>query len=421
LELAHEILITNVSIFDGTSEKLITGNDVVLKGNRIERLVPTGSSTEEYGQVIDGQRGYLTPGLLFMHEHIMWGQSMEKSLLGSDDYVHNALVASKEAEDWLRMGITTIRDAGGNAFGLKQAIDDGTVPGPRIYPSGTLISQYSGHSDFRNPNYLPPEKGGPLQDATLAGHMVMANGRAELMAMVRHQLFKGATQIKVASSGGVTSLTDPLYVIEFTEDEMRGAVEAAADFGTYVLTHVYNAEAIKRALNAGYKSIEHGMLIDEAAMELLVSKDAFLSPQAYAAEAMAQVETDPIQAAKLQEAAAGLDNELTLAKKYGAKVLVGTDLTFDIGMRKKALQELPSRKPWFTSAEIMIQATGNGGAMLATSRRGYDGKLGVVEEGAFADVLIYSKSPLEDVAIAADHESNLKLVIKDGVIYKNTL
>lgn len=282
-------------------------------------------------------------------------------------------------------------------------------------------TQYSGHSDFRNPNYLPPEKGGPLQDATLAGHMVMANGRAELMAMVRHQLFKGATQIKVASSGGVTSLTDPLYVIEFTEDEMRGAVEAAADFGTYVLTHVYNAEAIKRALNAGYKSIEHGMLIDEAAMELLVSKDAFLSPQAYAAEAMAQVETDPIQAAKLQQAAAGLDNELTLAKKYGAKVLVGTDLTFDVGMRKKALQELPSRKPWFTSAEIMVQATGNGGAMLATSRRGYDGKLGVVEEGAFADLLIYSKSPLEDVAIAADHESNLKLVIKDGVIYKNTL
>jgi len=161
-----------------------------------------------------------------------------------------------------------------------------------------------------------------------------------------------------------------------------------------VLTHVSNAEAIKRALNAGYKSIEHGTLIDEAAMELLVSKDAFLSPRAYAAEAMAQVETDPIQAAKLQQAAAGLDNELTLAKKYGAKVLVGTDLT---------------------------QATGNGGAMLATSRRGYDGKLGVVEEGAFADLLIYSKSPLEDVAIAADHESNLKLVIKDGVIYKNTL
>lgn len=94
-------------------------------------------------------------------------------------------------------------------------------------------TQYSGHSDFRNPNYLPPEKGGPLQDATLAGHMVMANGRAEPMAMVRHQLFKGATQIKVASSGGVTSLTDPLYVIEFTEDEMRAAVEAAADFGTY--------------------------------------------------------------------------------------------------------------------------------------------------------------------------------------------
>ena len=188
-----------------------------------------------------------------------------------------------------------------------------------------------------------------------------------------------------------------------------------------MLTHVSNAEAIKRALNAGYKSIEHGTLIDEAAMELLVSKDAFLSPRAYAAEAMAQVETDPIQAAKLQQAAAGLDNELTLAKKYGAKVLVGTDLTFDVSMRKKALQELPSRKPWFTSAEIMVQATGNGGAMLATSRRGYDGKLGVVEEGAFADLLIYSKSPLEDVAIAADHESNLKLVIKDGVIYKNTL
>ena len=419
----HRTLIKNISIFNGRSEDLIKGKDVVLLNNLIEKIIPAGSSNEgEYGKVIDGNHGYLSPGIIDNHLHLMMGVSQAEFFNGPFQYV--TCMAIREAEDMLMRGVTTCRDVGGNVFGLRKAINNGLLPGPRIYGSGALISQYSGHLDFRNPNELPKEWGGPneMAERPELGCGLLATGVDQMMAAARHQLYLGADFVKIANGGGVSSFTDPLYVNEFTAEETEAAVRVAEDYGTYVATHVFNPVGIKRALNAGVKSIEHAHLIDEEAMELLVEKEAILSTQVYVITMLEPLYTDAVRAGKLKQALDGMDNMFKLAKKYKAKIVYGTDLLFDYEGRKQQLKDLTLRKPWFTSAEIMIQATGNAYDCLAMcGKRNIYGKLGVIEEGAMADVLIYDKNPLEDVEVVEKHQEHLKLIIKDGNVYKNEL
>ena len=419
----NRTLIKNVKIFNGTSEDLIKGQDVVLLDNTIEKIIPAGSSNEgEYGKVIDGKNGYLSPGIIDNHLHLMMGVSQAEFFNGTFQYV--TCVAAHEAEEMLMRGVTTVRDVGGNVFGLRKAINTGMLPGPRIYGSGGLIAQYSGHVDFRNPNEMPKEWGGPIStvERPEMNCGILATGVDQVMAAARHNLYLGADFIKIANGGGVSSFTDPLYVNEFTAEETEAAVRVAEDYGTYVATHVFNPVGIKRALNAGVKTIEHGHLIDEEAMELLAEKEAILSPQVYVMAMLKPIYTDPVRAGKLKQALDGMDNMFKLAKKYKVKMVYGTDLLFDYEGRKDQLKDLTLRKPWFTSAEIMIQATGNAADCVALcGKRNIYGKLGVIEEGAMADVLIYNENPLEDAGVAENHENTLQLIIKDGKIYKNTL
>ena len=418
----HRTLIKNISIFNGRSEDLIKGKDVVLLDNTIEKIIPAGSKEDAYGHVIDGKGGYLSPGIIDNHLHLMMGVSQAEFFNGPFQYV--TCMAVREAEDMLMRGVTTCRDVGGNIFGLRKAVNTGMLPGPRIYGSGSLIAQYSGHIDFRNPNDMPKEWGGPIStvERSEMNCGIIATGVDQVMAAARHNLYLGADFIKIANGGGVSSFTDPLYVNEFFEEETRAAVRVAEDYGTYVATHVFNPVGIKRALNAGVKTIEHGHLIDEEAMELLAEKEAILSPQVYVMAMLKPIYTDPVRAGKLKQALDGMDNMFKLAKKYKVKMVYGTDLLFDYEGRKDQLKDLTLRKPWFTSAEIMIQATGNAADCVALcGKRNIYGKLGVVEEGAMADVLIYDKNPIEDVAIVEDHENHLKLVVKDGKVYKNAL
>ncbi len=418
----HKTLIKNVSIFNGTTDTLITGQDVVLMDNSIEKIIPAGSDEAAYGHVIDGKGGYLTPGLIDTHYHAIAGVSLGEMMNGPSQYVHCMMV--HEMDEMLMRGVTTVRDVGGNTFGLKMAIDRGLLPGPRIYPSGACIGQYSGHTDFRNPNYLPKEWGGPngVLELPELNFGALANGRDQLMAVARHQLYLGATQIKIATGGGVSSYTDPLYVNEYTQDEIEAVVQVAEDYGTYVCVHVFNPVGIKRSINAGAKTIEHGHLIDEEAMELMAEKGAYLATQVYVMTMLKPIYTDPVRKAKLELALTGMDNMFTLAKKYNVTVTFGTDLLFDYEGRKGQLKDLALRKPWYTSAEIMIQATGNSGDLVALcGQRNPYGKLGVIEGGAMADVLVYDKDPLKDVGICEDFENNLKLIVKDGKVFKNTL
>jgi len=419
-----QILITTVSIFDGNSESLITGKDVVLKGNTIDSIIPAGSDDSGYDEVIDGQGGYLTPGLIDSHVHATMGPSEMDFLMGDQAYVQ--LYTGMEMGEMLLRGVTTIRDAAGNVFGLKRAIDEGIIPGPRIYPTGALISQYSGHADYRmpqNPCVLPKEWGGPLAPAEQAGHCCIANGVDQVMVAIRQQLFLGATQVKICVAGGVSSMTDPLYVVEYRPEEIKAAVDCAKDYGTYVMIHSHGSAGIIRSLEAGGMSIEHGTLMNEEAAALIAKKGAVFIPSFQVLAQLAPLYTDPIRKGKLDAARDGTDHAMKLAIKHKLLIGYGTDLLFDREGRKEGqLKDLSLRKEWFTSPEIMIQATGNNSKIVAMcGQRNPYGKLGVIEEGAMADVLVYNKNPLDDVTIVEDYENNLKLIVKDGKVYKNTL
>ncbi len=415
-------LIKNVSIFDGTSAKFIIGKDVVVKGNTIEGLVETGGEENKYDQVLDGKSGYLSPGLIDVHYHAVLGLEPAKMMTSPKSYIIS--IASWELEQLLKRGVTTVRDAGGDVAGLKRAIDEGYLTGPRIYPSQAVLGQYSGHVDFRNPNFLPKEWGGPRDPLEATGVGITANGTQQVLAATRDNLYKGAAQIKIAVSGGVISFTDPLYVHEFLPEEIKAAVRAAQDYGTYVMAHAHSAEPIKRAIKAGVKSIDHNSRADEEAVKMMAEHGVHISVQPLTAKQImdAYPEND-IRHIKAKLAYEGTADVMKWAKKYGVHMAWGTDLLNDIKLRNETqLQDLTIRKQWFTSPEIMIQATGNGGATVALSgKRNPYGKLGVIEKGALADILIYSKNPLEDVSIVEDYENNLKLIMKDGWLYKNTL
>ena len=416
----HQTLITNVSIFNGTSETLITGKDVVLSGNKIQNLVAEGGEKKEYDQIIDGKGGYLSPGLIDMHWHMAFFVFFED--LAAIPVQYASFLIARDAEAHLMRGFTTSRDAGGNVVGVQKAIDQGLIPGPRIYPSQAAIGIYSGHADFRNQNYPIKQWGGPLDPIEQIGAAALCNTADEVRIATRHNLYQGATQIKLLTSGSVSGVADPLYVSEFTQKEIEAAVEACEDFGTYVQVHCFNPRSIIRSLKAGVKSIEHGMLADEKAMQLLVEKGAYFTPTVEVAVSLLD-SPDKLMAGKAKQALDATDTAMKLAKKYKTKVLFGTDMIFSDEARAVQAKELTVRKKWFTDPEIMIQATGNGGEALwnLTGKRNPYGKVGVIEEGAMADIIVLSKNFMEDVSIIEDAENNLKLIMKDGKVYKNTL
>ncbi len=322
----------------------------------------------------------------------------------------------------LMRGFTSVRDMAGPVFGLKQAIDEGLVQGPRVYPSGAAISQTAGHGDFRWPTDLNKNFGGNVYATELRGLSFLADGKPQVLAAVRENLRLGATQIKVMAGGGVTSLYDPLDVSQFTAEELKAAVDAAEDWGTYVSVHIYNPTGIRRALEAGVKSIEHGHLIDEPTMKLVAEKHAFLSTQVFTFT-QEQPGLNDVQIKRIHQWQEGTDLMMRLARMYKVKVALGTDLISDLKYQDQQNREFVERLKWFTPLEILKQATSVNAELLALSgkRNPYPGKLGAVEEGAYADLLLVDGNPLENLKLLEDPDKNLLVIMKDGKVVKNTL
>jgi imidazolonepropionase-like amidohydrolase len=419
------ILFTNVNVFDGVHDKLIKNANVVVTGKKI-----TGVSTEDMavagGRVIDGGGRTLMPGLIEAHGHLaIVTNPAEIAHNRTFDYI--GALMGVEAERYLMRGFTTVRDAGGPVHGLKQAIDEGWVSGPRIFPSGAIVSQTSGHADFRDFNGKSSYFDGATDTFKELGYAFLADGVPEVQKAVRENLRLGASQIKVTAGGGVTSLYDPLDATQYTLEEMKAAVAEADRWGTYVMVHAHTDEAIIQALDAGAKSIEHGMLIKETTMKRIAREGAFLSPQTFIVlQDISNNPTfaDPIQREKMQRTQAGVRNELEWAKKYKVKIAWSTDMFGTRAAFDSVLKEFEYRAPFFSNAEQLKQVTGNNGELLALSgiRNPYpSGALGVIQPGAYADLLIVAGNPLEDIKVMMDPEANLKLIMKDGKIYKNTL
>jgi imidazolonepropionase-like amidohydrolase len=416
-------LLQNVRIFDGKSTTLSGPRNILVRGNKIERIstdpIPTDRSATT--TLIDGGGRTLMPGLIDNHWHAMLIRVTPAESFG--DVGYNNLVAGAEATDTLMRGFTTVRDLGGPTFGLKRAIDEGIVPGPRIYPSGAVITVTSGHGDFRQLTDLPRTIGGMLSRMEQLGGAMVADSPDEVRVRTREQLMQGASQIKLTAGGGVSSPFSPVDVTTFTEAELRAAVEAAENWGTYVATHAFTPAAIQRSIAAGVKVIEHGILMDEATAKLMAEKGVWLSPQPLPEGLRLGFPVGSVQRAKADEVWPGIARTYELAKKYKLKTAWGTDVLFSRALAQQQGAILASLTRWYTPAEALIMATSTNAELLALSgkRNPYPGKLGVVEEGALADLLLVDGDPIANIKLIEDPAKNFVLIMKDGKIYKNTL
>jgi imidazolonepropionase-like amidohydrolase len=413
-------LFTNVRVFDGSSDQLQSGMSVLINGNLIQHMSKGQIDSSPDTTVIDGNNRVLMPGLIDAHWHVFMAPvSFEELANASDGYLYT--MAALEAGSTLMRGFTTIRDVSGPVFGIKRAIDEGAINGPRIYPSGSGISQTSGHGDTRSRPEIPRRFGGTRSRLERIGLFSIADGEAEVLTAVREQLRLGASQIKVFGGGGVGSLFDPLDSVQFTSTELRAAVQAASDWGTYVTAHIYTPTAIRRAVEAGVRCIEHGHLIDEPTMKLLAENGIWLSMQPFVyREDLGRPRTEA-QVEKYRKVTGGTQNAYRLAKKHGVKLAFGTDLLFSRETAAGQNKELLTLLEWFTPAEILKMATSTNGELMALSgpRNPYPKKLGVIEAGAYADLLLVNGNPLQDLAVLADPENNIDVIMKDGYIYKN--
>ncbi|MBZ6077872.1 amidohydrolase family protein [Microvirga sp. WGZ8] len=415
------VVFSNFLLFDGRSKGLRGGLRLLVEGNRIKQIASGNPSPPDGARMIDCGGRVIMPGLIDAHWHTIFA-ALPISALVSADIGFIFLAASAEAERTLMRGFTTVRDLGGPSFPLKQAIDDGLATGPRIYPSGAMITTTGGHGDIRPLSDLPRRPGGPLSALEKTGGANIADSADEIRLRAREQLLQGASQIKLVGGGGVSSPRTTLDMLTFSESELRAGVQAAADRNTYAAVHAYPPAAIQRAISAGAQCIEHGHLMDEATASLMADKGIWLSTQPFVSDE----DTTPLTGQSrinLLQVIAGTDTVYTLAKEHKIKTAFGTDLLFSSAIATRQGFMLTHLKRWYDNADILAMATSVNGELLAMSgpRNPYQGKLGVLEDNALADLLVIDGNPIDDIGLIANPDKNLAVIMKDGKIYKNTL
>ena len=416
-EAEAELLFREVRVLDTARGTLGAPTDVLVRGNRIA-AIGDGARPTASARVIEGHGRTLMPGLIDVHWHSTFTALSQADLLAPDASPEKlaATVATESARTLLR-GFTSVRDAGGPIFELKAAIDAGKMPGPRIWPSGAFVSQTSGHGDLRQPHERSRRFFGKPSMAEEMGATFIADGRDEVLTAVRENLRMGASQIKLMAGGGTSSAYDPVDVTQYTFDEMRAAVEAAEDWGTYVTVHAYTVRAVRRAIEAGVKCIEHGQLLDEDTLKLMAERGIWLSTQTLRASTE---DMDPLRREKRKPVIEGQARTIAAAKRSGVRMAWGTDFLFDPALNVEQNAYILLLREWFTPAEILKMVTQDNAELLALSglRSPYQGRLGVVGAGALADLLLVEGNPLTDLEVVADPERNFVVIVKDGRIVK---
>ena len=420
--LADSIVIKNANVFDGESGSLVENATVVVSENKI---ISVGATIEVPADAkeIDADGRFLMPGLIDGHSHLsIIAAPRELQDMHWDEIGARMAV---RAEETLMRGFTSVRDLGGPVFGLKAAVDSGDVVGPRIYPSGAFISQTSGHGDFRKPRDPHPFLDGGSSNMQQLGFYRIVDGPDQVLAAVRENLRNGATQIKLMGSGGVGSDFDPIDSVQFQPEEIRAATNALADWGTYAGAHLHNDAAIRRALENGVKSIDHASQMTDETMRLLKKNGAYMNPQfawnVFVTKAGFLTES---QLEKARIVVDNVDENIRLIKKYDIEITFNIDA---FGPHELwaglCATEFTERQKYFSNHEILRQATSVTAGLLELSgkRNPYRGKLGVIRAGALADLLIVDGNPMEDVSVLADPKNNIRLIVKDGRIFKNTL
>ncbi|MDR2784629.1 MAG: amidohydrolase family protein [Treponema sp.] len=417
-------LLTNIQIFDGLHEAIMEHASIIIDNNLVTEITQEAVVSNQFDTIINGNGATAIPGLTDCHVH--FSISTPPGKLDDMRIDETAIRAAKNAEAALYRGFTTVRDAGSLVFGVKKCIDEGYIDGPRIFPSHGIISQTSGHGDARGNQAQGKTFSGHDSPAMKTGAFITADGVPEVLRAVREQLFLGASQIKIMAGGGIGSLYDPLESLQFTIEEMRAAVQAASDFGTYVFAHLYTPEQMRRAAEAGVQCFEHGTLLDRETARIIKDHGIWLCPQfaLFFDNFVSDVITSPTQDRKrrlVQNAAytqAEIINELDLPTVFGTDLA----MTKEWGDRYQPA-EFRSKKKVHGSYKGLLTATGNVHRLfqLCTYRNPYpEGKIGILEAGSFADLLLINGNPAEDLDLLAD-KNNIKLIMKDGKIFKNTL
>ncbi len=439
--LAQQVLIKNVNIFDGKSNKLSPNMNVLVEGETIKAISQSSIPTAGEAHVIDGGGRTLMPGLIDGHAHVMINRNfgVVETNMDLTDMSYNATIVMKR---FLVDGFTAVRDMGGPTFGLARALDSGRVVGPRLYPSGGFISQTSGHGDFRDradPGFSINDAG-DLSNFERMGIGNVADGVPEVLKATRLNLRNGATQIKIMGGGGGSSRFDPIDTTQYSKEEICAIVEAAKDWGTYVGAHTFNDRAVARLLDCGVKTFEHSFFISEETMKRIAKEGGYVVPQMWglspdlAKNPLMPAEKLPM-IAQLREEYGDFGKQLL---ENGVKVVFASDYVGEFADAERARRyEIWWRTQAFgNNFEVLKQMTSIAGEMLAMSgpRNPYKaGPLGVIEEGAYADIILVDGNPLKDITVIggtdkwfdADPEFKLiptiHLVMKGGNIYRNEI
>lgn len=415
------LLITNVNLWDGTSDAFVPGMNVLIE-NEVFTQISSSSINARGATVIDGQGQYLVPGFVDLHTHFgLQGGPPEWRTL--DAMGHGALGA-RDMQQQLMQGFTTTRGAGSDTRSLGRLIQQGRLPGPRHLSSGPWISPTGGHGDWGFVMDAPDD----MDYAEKAGQVFVVDGRAEVLEAARSVLRGGATQLKLMAGGGLSSEFDPLHVNEFTLEEMQAAVQIAADYDTYVMVHAYTDVAVNRALDAGVKVIEHAFLAGVESFPRMAEEGVAWSFQAAAASGpVCAPETidfwNADQKNKALQICNGAKAAAAAAREAGVLIGLGGDLFGPAGM--PIINEnmvIPVTEFGFTELEAMKMATSNGGQIveMAGEMNPYKAhKVGVIQQDAWGDAVLLDGNPLEDITrVRPEH---ILLVVKGGTVYKNEL
>ncbi|PQZ64301.1 peptidase M38 [Achromobacter sp. MYb9] len=410
------VLFKNANLLDPLQADLLEGHHVLVEDGVIKEVSDKPLSSAS-AQVIDAAGRTLMPGLIDLHVHVLATQLN----LSTQGVLPDALVMMRAVPimaAMLRRGFTTVRDAGGAGWGLKCAVNEGTVKGPRLFISGRAISQTGGHGDPRprSDHLRPMSFCGCCFRAGDIGRV--ADGIDDVRKAVRQELQMGADQIKMMASGGVASPTDPIASFGYSEEEIRVIVDEAASRQTYVMAHSYTADAIERAIRNGVRTIEHGNLVDERVARFMAEKGAFVVPTLVTYEALANEGADyglPADSvAKIATVRTAGLHSLEIYKKAGVKIGYGSDL---LGPSQRLQSdEFRIRNEVLSTQEVIQCATTTAADVLNQV-----GQLGRIQPGALADVLLVDGNPYRDLSCLLGQGEHLALIMKGGVIEHNGL
>ncbi|QBY06217.1 amidohydrolase family protein [Thalassotalea sp. HSM 43] len=439
---AGTTLFKNVNVFNGTDNKLYKGINVLVEGTTITKISDDDIAINADHRVIDGQGKTLMPGLIDGHAHVMINNGYGK--IESDmDLTDMSYRATIVAERFLMDGFTTVRDMGGPAFGLMRNINSGHLLGPKIFPSGAFVSQTSGHGDFRDRGDVgfSPATSGDIANFEKFGIGAVADGKAEALKATRINLRNGATQIKIMAGGGGSSKYDPIDTVQFSKEETCAIVEAVKDWNTYVGAHVYNDRAMNRLMDCGVKSFEHGFFMNEETMQRISKEGVYVVPQMWglspdlAKNPLMPADKIPL-VAKLQQQFGDYGKKLIA---NDVKVVFASDYVgvFADAERARRYEIWWRGESFGDNFEVLKQMTSTAGELMALSgpRNPYaaSGKLGVVEVGAAADLILVDGNPLKDLSVIGGNDKwfdadpaytlipTIHIVMKDGVIYRDEL